>query len=91
MEKLTIKQIPNRCPWSKYSCERCGKTVPAFYILSRLAKGLWVICPKCGTHARPYVPGLKLYHRPSESYLKHYGLPEDPQTAIDWDFVDNRD
>lgn len=59
---------------SKYNCERCDEIVPAYYTLSLLTKGLYVSCPNCGLHARPYVPNLPLHHRPSKHYLRNKAL-----------------
>ena len=53
-----------------YPCDICCQTVPAYYILSRIAKQLWVQCPHCGTHARPYIADLDLPYKPSKSYLQ---------------------
>ena len=54
-----------------YECDRCGDSVPAYYTLSFLTKGLYAQCPRCGNHARPYVPDLDLPYKPSKHYLKH--------------------
>jgi DNA-directed RNA polymerase subunit RPC12/RpoP len=59
-----------------YTCERCGKQVPAYYTLSNITKGLWIQCPKCGTHARTYVANLDLPYKPSKSYLAQVGNAE---------------
>lgn len=55
---------------TKFSCNICGREVPAYYTLSHLTKALWVQCPNCGTHARPHIEGLNLYQKPSKAY-KH--------------------
>jgi len=77
LERLSQKEIEVQYPWSRYKCNSCGATVTAYYTLSYLTKGLWVNCPKCGIHARPYVGGLHLYHRPSKDFIKRNTLPEE--------------
>jgi DNA-directed RNA polymerase subunit RPC12/RpoP len=54
----------------QYKCDRCYKLAPAFYTLSHLTQGLWVQCPSCGTHARPYIANLDLPYKPSKTYQK---------------------
>jgi hypothetical protein len=55
-----------------HRCGRCKNFAPAYYTLSYLTKGLWVMCPKCGNNAAPYVPDLDLPYKPSKHYLKHH-------------------
>lgn len=63
---------------TSYKCDRCGKNVPAYYTLSLLTKGLWVQCKNCGTHARSYIPNLRLYNKPSKHFLSTV-LPQSEQ------------
>lgn len=60
----------------KYTCEKCGQLVPAYYTLSNLCRGLWIQCPKCGIHARTYIANLDLPYKPSKSYKQQVGNAE---------------
>ena len=58
------------------TCDRCGEKAPGYYTLSSKTKGLYVQCQKCGNHAAPYEPGLKLQWKPSKSFIKEVGREE---------------
>ena len=62
--------------YEKISCERCHAICDGFYILSSKTKGLWVKCSKCGTHAMPYIVGLRLPWKPSKPFIKEVGFEE---------------
>ena len=53
-----------------YVCDRCRKEAPAWYTLSHLTKGLWIKCPRCGTHTRSFIPNLDLPQKPSKAYIE---------------------
>ncbi len=60
--------------YKNFYCDKCNQSVPAYYTLSHLTKGLWVQCPSCGTHARPYIANLDLPLKPSKAYRKITGI-----------------
>lgn len=51
-------------------CDKCYRSCEGYYTLSHLSKGLWVKCPNCGTHARPFIDNLPIPSKPSKAYLK---------------------
>ncbi len=60
--------------YGKFYCDRCNQLAPAYYTLSHLTKGLYVQCPNCGNHARPYIENLHLPCKPSKAYRKKTGI-----------------
>lgn len=69
--------------FNQATCDRCSEKAPGYYTLSSKTKGLYVQCPKCGNHAAPYKPGLKLPWKPSKSFIKEVGLAEAARLARD--------
>jgi ribonuclease HI len=62
-------------------CDRCGTPSSGYYTLSSLTKGMYVQCVKCGNHAAPYAPGLKLRWKPSKTFIREVGAEEAAKRA----------
>jgi len=62
-------------------CDRCGTSSTGYYTLSSLTKGMYIQCTKCGNHAAPYTPGLKLLWKPSKTFIREVGAEEAARRA----------
>lgn len=67
--------------YDNVECDKCGGLCEAHYLLSPRVRALWVLCNRCGKHARPYEVGHFIKVQASKPLIQEYGKQKSEELA----------